>query len=173
MSTRGFLEAFEFEFHKTKALAEGAIVQLDDAALHAQINPRQNSIAVIMQHMAGNMLSRFTEFLTTDGEKSWRQRETEFADRNLTRAELLALWERGWACLFGATAKLADDDLARTGLIRGEPHSILLALVRQSSHYGWHAGQIALIAKHLTGERWRYLTIAPGGSAEFNQQRVV
>ena len=170
MQERTLLAALESEFRKTKALAEGAMGQVDDAGLYARLNPRQNSIAVVVQHMAGNMLSRFTDFLTTDGEKPWRDREGEFVDRRLSRPELTDLWDRGWACLFDAIAPLTDADLERTVLIRREPHTVFPALVRQTAHYAWHAGQIALIAKHLVGERWRYLTIPPGGSAEFNRK---
>ena len=173
MSDRHLLQAFESEFRKTKRQAEAAMAQVDDAGLHTRLNPRQNSIAVIVQHMAGNLLSRFTDFLTTDGEKPWRGREGEFVDRQLSRPELIDLWERGWACLFGAIAPLTDADLERTVTIRREPHTVFLALVRQTAHYAWHAGQIALIAKHLKGEGWQYLTIPPGGSAEFNRKMGV
>src|SRR5690348_975593 len=127
MDERSFLAAFESEFRKTRALAEGAIKQLDEAALHARLNPQQNSIATIVQHMAGNMLSRFTDFLTTDGEKPNRDRESEFVDRQLARPELMNLWERGWACLFDAISRLSDADLGRIVLIRREPHTIFLA----------------------------------------------
>ena len=161
MSERRLLEAFESEFRKTRLQAEAAIAQVDDAGLHARLNPQQNSMAVIVQHMAGNMLSRFSDFLTTDGEKPSRDRESEFVDRDLPRAELMNLWERGWTCLFGAIGPLTDADLARTVIIRREPHTVFLALVRQTAHYAWHVGQIALIAKHLVGERWSYLTIPP------------
>ena len=173
MSDRPLLQAFESEFRKTKRQAEAAIAQVDDAGLHARLNARQNSIAVIVQHIAGNMLSRFTDFLTTDGEKPDRDRESEFVDRNLPRSELMDLWERGWACLFGAIAPLTDADLERTVTIRREPHTVFLALVRQTAHYAWHAGQIVLIAKHLKAEGWQYLTIPPGGSAEFNRKMGV
>ena len=173
MSDRRLLQTFESEFRKTKRQAEAAIAQVNDAGLHARLNPRQNSIAVIVQHIAGNMLSRFTDFLTSDGEKPDRDRESEFVDRDLPRSELMQLWERGWACLFGAIAPLTDADLERTVTIRREPHSVFLALVRQTAHYAWHAGQIALIAKHLKGEGWQYLTIPPGGSGEFNRKMGV
>lgn len=171
MQPRLILESFEDEFRKTKKLAEGAIAQVDDSGLHAQINPLQNSIATIMQHMAGNMISRWTDFLTSDGEKPGRNRESEFIDRNLPRAELMAFWERGWKCLFDALAPLSDADLGREVLIRREPHTVAMAIVRQIAHYGWHAGQIALIAKHLKGDAWKYLTVAPGGSQQFNRAK--
>ena len=147
--------------------------QVSDEQLHIAINPQQNSIAVIMQHMAGNMLSRFTDFITSDGEKPTRDRDGEFVERNLGRGELMAMWARGWGCIFGAIAPLNDEDLSRIVMIRGEPHTVSAALARQVAHYAWHAGQIALIAKHLKGEGWRYLTIPPRGSAEFNRRMGV
>ena len=166
MADRRIVGSFEAEFRATKKMADGAIAQLDDALLHVQINPLQNSIAVIVQHMAGNMLSRWTDFLTSDGEKANRGRDGEFIDRQLPRAELLALWERGWKCLFDALAPLTDADLNRKVTIRQEPHSVALAACRQMGHYAWHAGQIALIAKHLKGESWRYLTVPPASKRE-------
>jgi hypothetical protein len=171
MTDKPMLQVIEEEFRKTKGMAEGAMAQVDDAGLHAQINPRQNSIAVVVQHMAGNMVSRFTDFLTTDGEKPTRDRESEFADKSLPRPQLIAQWERGWKCLFDAIEPLRDADLDRIVTIRKEPHTVLKALVRQTAHYAWHAGQIALIAKHLKGEGWQYLTIPPRGSAEFNRKK--
>jgi hypothetical protein len=173
MNPRTVIEAFETEFRKTKSACEGAMRQVDDQQLHTQINPRQNSIAVIVQHMYGNMLSRWTDFLSSDGEKPTRNRESEFVDRHLSRNQLIRLWDDGWKCVFDALSSLTDADLGRTVLIRKAPHTVALAIVRQIAHYGWHAGQIALIAKHLVGENWNYLTIPPGGSAEFNQKMGV
>lgn len=170
MSERVLLAVFEEEFGKTKLLADRAIAQVDDHSLHIQVNPLQNSIASIVQHLAGNALSRWTDFLTTDGEKPDRNREGEFADRQLSRSELLAVWERGWKCLFDALKPLSDADLMQTVTIRREPHTICKAIVRQIAHYGWHAGQIALIAKHIKGDSWQYLTIAPGRTEEFNRK---
>jgi hypothetical protein len=169
MPQRDYLSAFEEEFQKTKSLADRSIAQLDDAALHLQINPRQNSIAAIVQHMAGNALSRWTDFMTTDGEKPDRNRESEFVDRQLSRGDLLALWERGWKCLFDALAPLTDADLLRTITIRREPHTVCKAIVRQIAHYGWHTGQIALIAKHIKRGSWEYMTIPPGQTPQFNR----
>lgn len=173
MSNRVYLEAFEEEFHKTKKMTDASIAQIDDAQLHARINPRQNSVAVIMQHVAGNLQSRFTDFLASDGEKPTRDRDNEFVDRELDRPQLLQLWERGFDCLFAALAGLTDDDLDKTVLIRREPHSVLKALVRASAHCAWHTGQVALIAKHLKGEGWKYLTIPPKESAAFNKKMGV
>ena len=170
MPSRTTLEAFESEFTRSKQYIEAALAQLDDAQLHARINPHQNSVAVILQHLSGNMLSRFTDFLTTDGEKPTRDRDAEFLDRHLQRPDLLALWSRGWSCLATALAPLTDADLPRTVLIRREPHTVAAALARQAAHYAWHAGQVALIAKHLKGNAWQYLTIPPHASAVFNRR---
>jgi hypothetical protein len=173
MSTRTTVVAFECEFYRTKQYGEAAIVQVSDVALHERINPHQNSIAVIVQHLHGNMMSRFTNFLETDGEKLIRDRDGEFVDRGLTRDQLTALWERGWARVFDSVALLSDDDLWRIVTIRTEPYTVALALSRQLAHYTWHVGQIALLGKHLVGDRWKYLTIPPGGSAAFNARMGV
>lgn len=162
------LTAFVNEFQKTKLVAEQCIEQLSDDELHARINPLQNCVAVIVQHMAGNMLSRWTDFLTTDGEKPDRHRESEFADRHLSRTDLLELWNRGWTALFEALQPLSDADLSRTVHIRREPHTVLRALVRQLAHYSLHVGQIQVIGKHLRGDAWKYVSIPPGGSEAFN-----
>jgi hypothetical protein len=169
LSNRLIIAAFEQEMARVKRTCESAIDQVADADLHTQLSPRQNSLAAIIQHVAGNMESRFTDFLTTDGEKPTRNREAEFADRHLPRPDLMALWNRGWQCTFAALAPLTDADLHRTITIRNEPHTVALALARQLGHQGWHAGQILLLAKHLVGDRWQYVTIAPGGTASFNK----
>jgi len=171
--SRGGIEAFEKEFHKAKGLSEGAIAQVEEKDLHSRINPQQNSIAAIMRHVSGNLVSRFTDFLTSDGEKPTRNREGEFEDANLSRPQLMEAWERGWKCMFDSLALLGDDDLTRVVTIRKEPHSVMLALIRSATHCHWHAGQIALIAKHLKGEGWKYLTVPPGGSAAFNARMGV
>ena len=170
MNSRASVEVIEKQFRRTKGLVEGALAQVDDLSLHAQLSPRQNSIAAIMQHLAGNMLSRFTDFLTSDGEKPNRDREAEFVDKHLSRADLMTLWEGGWQCLFTSLAPLHDADLARTVTIRLEPHTVFQALIRQVDHYGWHAGQIVLLAKHFRGEGWRYLTVPPQGTEAFNRK---
>lgn len=158
------------EFRRQKAWAERALAQLDDAQLHARINPLQNSVAAIVKHMAGNMRSRWTDFLTSDGEKTDRDRESEFVDDLPDRAAVLALWERGWAVLFDTLWTLSDADLGRTVRIRGEPLTVFAAIARQTSHYAIHVGQILLIGKHLRGKNWEYVTIPPGGSEAFNRR---
>lgn len=161
------------EFQKTKKTAEAAMSQLTDDQLHIRINPHQNNIAVIIQHLAGNMFSRWNDFLTTDGEKPNRDRESEFVDQNLSLPDLMTLWNRGWSALFDALNPLTDADLQRIVTIRNEPHTIFNAINRQTAHYNLHLGQILLIAKHLAGNKWNYLTIPPGGSKEFNAQKGI
>ncbi|HUO10758.1 MAG TPA: DUF1572 family protein [Phycisphaerae bacterium] len=170
MPPRTLLHSLELEFLRTKTSGDNALAQLSDEHLHTRINPLQNSVAAILQHLHGNMLSRFTDFLTSDGEKPTRDRESEFQDRQLPRPELLALWEQGWSCMFTAIAPLTDADLPRQILIRNEPHTVAQALARQLAHYGWHTGQIALIGKHLLQNQWQYLTIPPGASQAFNKK---
>jgi hypothetical protein len=170
---REMIAVFEEQFQKTKGMCQRAMSQVSDAALHQQINPLQNGIAATVQHLAGNLQSRWTDFLTSDGEKPNRNREAEFADRHLPRQELMADWEAGWKCLFDTLAKLSDADLNRVVTIRNQPHSVHKAIVRSIDHCAWHAGQIALLAKHLVGDGWQYLTIPPGGSSAFNKQMGV
>jgi hypothetical protein len=158
-------------FRSQKKLAEGAIVQTSDENLRRALDANTNSIAVIMKHMAGNMLSRWTDFLTTDGEKLDRDRDGEFVDQFADRAAILAFWARGWNCLFGTVNGLTDADLFKTVTIRGEPHHVIDAIQRQISHYGYHVGQIVQIARILAGDgKWNVLTIPRGGSKQFNQQ---
>ncbi len=141
MSIRTTVVAFEREFYRTKQFGETAIAQVSDLELHEQINPQQNSIAVIVQHLHANMMSRFTNFLETDGEKPARDRDGEFVDRGLARDQLMALWDRGWGLVFDAVAPLGDDDLWRIVTIRTEPQTVALAIARQLAHYSWHMGK--------------------------------
>jgi hypothetical protein len=160
------------ELRKVKQLADRSIEQLDDAQLWTRIDANSNSVAVLMRHMAGNMRSRWTDFLTSDGEKPDRQRDQEFEDTVLTRAELLAEWEDGWRRVFAALESITDANLSDTVYIREEPHTIFKALVRQIAHYAGHAYQILLLAKHLKGEAWTTLSIPRGKSEEFNQRAL-
>ncbi|HEY1903245.1 MAG TPA: DUF1572 family protein [Terracidiphilus sp.] len=157
-------------FRYYKGLAERAMAQLTDAQLVAVLDEESNSIAVIVKHMAGNMRSRFTDFLTSDGEKPDRQRDLEFSDPPKTRETLLTLWETGWAFVFGALGPLGDEDLTRTVTIRGEAHSVMQAINRQVAHYSYHCGQIVFLAKHLSHGAWRPLTVGRGQSEEFNRR---
>ncbi len=153
------------EFRRTRELADRAIAQLSDDQLHARLDAEANSVAMLMAHMAGNMRSRWTDFLTTDGEKPWRARDTEFEPPPLSREALTAAWEAGWQQLFDTLGTLSDDDLGRTVTIRGEPLTALAALLRQVSHYGGHTHQIVLLGKHLAGAGWSVLSIPRGQSA--------
>lgn len=157
-------------FRSNKGWADKAIAQLSDDKLHVALDPHTNSIAVIMKHVAGNLLSRWTDFLTTDGEKAWRNRDDEFVDTFGTRDELIAYWDSGWQRLFDSLSSLSSDDLARTITIRGEPHSVPLAIQRSLAHTVYHVGQIMLIARILAGDHWTTITIPRGASASFNQQ---
>jgi hypothetical protein len=165
------VDVLEAQFRRTKRMTERAFEQLADEDFFFRLNPYQNSIYVIVKHLAGNMRSRWTELLTADGEKPDRDRESEFVEAVVPRAEILQTWESGWAILFAALEPLTDADLTRTVRIRNEPLTVIEAVVRQIEHYGYHVGQIVLIAKHLRGERWNYLTIPPGGSAPFNRAK--
>lgn len=156
MTPSPILAAFRDEFRKTKQAAERCFAQLTDEQLHVRLNSQQNSIAVIIQHMAGNMLSRWTDFLASDGEKARRDREGEFVERGLPRAMLMRLWESGWAALFAALEGLTDADLQRTVTIRTEPHTVFGAINRQTAHYNLHLGQIQVIAKHLCGAKSQF-----------------
>jgi uncharacterized damage-inducible protein DinB len=157
-------------FRQYKTLAERAISQVSDEQLNHSLDAEMNSIAVIVKHMAGNMRSRWTDFLTTDGEKPDRDRDSEFEAPPETREALLALWEQGWQCLFSALEPLSEEDLARTVTIRGEAHSVMQAINRQVAHYSYHSGQIALLAKHFRHNEWQSLSVPRGRSSEFNRR---
>jgi hypothetical protein len=157
-------------FRMYKNLCEKAMEQVNDEQLFLTLDPESNSIALIAKHMAGNMRSRWRDFLTTDGEKPDRNRDSEFEEPPATRAALMEMWENGWRCVFGALEPLSDADLSRTVSIRGEPHSIMQAVNRQLVHYASHAGQIIFLAKHLQSANWKSLSIPRKASAEFNRQ---
>ncbi len=164
-----FLAAMLNTLEANKRLADGAVAQLPDEKLQLALDANTNSIAVIMKHVAGNLLSRWTDFLTTDGEKPDRDRDSEFVDTFGSRAELLEYWERGWKCLRDAVASLRPEDLAETVTIRGEPHSVPLALQRSLGHTCYHIGQIVQLARHHAGDNWTTLTIPRGGSEQYNR----
>ena len=168
--TTSYTEDARAIFRHCKKLADAAIAQVSDSGLTCTLDPEMNSIAIVMKHMAGNMLSRWTDFLTTDGEKPTRNRDSEFEAPPATRADLLALWEPGWACLFAALDPLTDADLIRTVTIRGEAHSVMQAINRQVAHLSYHCGQIVLLAKHFQSADWKCLTVPRGQSEEFNQK---
>ena len=164
-----FLSATINAFEANKRLADRAIAQVPDARLQVALDENTNSIAVIMKHVAGNLISRWTDFLTTDGEKPWRNRDGEFDDSFGSRAEVIEYWERGWNCLGATLQNLQPEDLYRTVTIRGEPHSVPLALERSLGHTCYHVGQIVLIARIHAGNNWETLTIPRGGSQDFNK----
>lgn len=156
-----------------KKLAERAMDQVADEQLFTVLDKEANSIAIIVKHMTGNMRSRWTDFLTTDGEKPDRNRDTEFVDPPATRKALLEDWESGWNRVFQALEPLTEADLGRTVTIRGEAHSVMQAINRQVAHYPHHVGQIVMLAKHFACERWQSLSVPRNQSAEFNRKVAV
>jgi uncharacterized damage-inducible protein DinB len=167
-----YLEDAARRFHATKELADRAFAQLSDAELLRTPDDVSNSVAVIVKHMSGNMLSRWTDFLTSDGEKPGRSRDAEFDATGESRETMLARWEEGWACLFAALDALAPTDLMRTVTIRGEPHTVVEAVNRQLTHYAYHVGQIVFLARHWRGDAWQTLSIARGRSDAFNAEML-
>lgn len=168
---RFFVEVIEKRFTTYKELGEKAIKQLEDADIYRKQHEGENNIYIIVKHMRGNMLSRFTDFLTSDGEKSWRNRDEEFKeDTGKTIEQLLKLWEEGWQCLYHTLSALTDEDLKKRVLIRSEPHLVMDALLRQVAHYAYHVGQIVYLAKDFKGIDWKPLSIPPGKSEDFNQK---
>jgi hypothetical protein len=156
-----------------KRLADGAISQLSDEQFLATPDPESNSVAIIAKHMAGNMRSRFTDFLTSDGEKPDRNRDQEFViTATTTREEMLGWWEQNWQLLFDTLNSLHPEDFERTVTIRGEPHSVLQAINRQVAHYAYHVGQIVFLAKHWKGADWKTLSVPKGGSTEVNAKML-
>ncbi len=163
-----YLDEAHRQMRGHKRLAESAMAQLKDHELFLTLDPESNSIAIIVKHMAGNMRSRFTDFLTTDGEKPDRKRDQEFeVNSSTTRADLTTLWENGWARVFAAIESLKPEDVTRTVTIRSEPHTVLQAINRQIAHYGYHTGQIVFLAKHIRSNKWETLSIPRGKSEGF------
>ncbi len=153
-----------------KMLGTQAIAQASDESLGATLDDESNSIAIIVKHMAGNMRSRWPDFLTSDGEKPNRDRDAEFVAPPLSRAEIAALWEAGWNCVFEALQPLTEAELSHVVLIRGERHSVMQAINRQVAHYAYHVGQIVYLAKHFSHGRWSSLSVPRGKSADFNDR---
>lgn len=156
-------------FRYYKGMAERAMAQVTDQELTTALDEEMNSIALVVKHMAGNMRSRWTDFLTADGEKPDRHRDTEFMDAPASREALMQIWEDGWSHVFTALEPLSDADLSRTVTIRGEPHSVTQAVNRQIAHYAYHVGQIVMLAKHFRSAEWKSLSIPRNRSAEFNR----
>ncbi len=168
--TTSYLEDSLSLFHYYKDLAERAMNQLTDEQLFAALDDEMNSVAIVVKHMAGNMISRWAGFPDADGEKPGRDRDAEFNDPPATREAVMRMWDEGWACLFAAIEPLTDADLTRVTTIRGERHSVMQCINRQLAHYSYHSGQIVFLAKHLRHEHWKSLSIPRGESARFNRR---
>ena len=172
-AARDVISSIESEYRRYRTLGEKTIDQLGYEELVLHGSPESLSISTIVWHIAGNLQSRFTDFLTSDGEKPWRLRETEFEDRRVDREELIQKWAQGWDTLFDALETLTDADLGRSVMIRGVPLTVSEALHRSLAHASYHVGQITYIGKMLKGEEWMYLSIPPGGSAAYNADPVL
>lgn len=166
--SRNYLEDAIRSFRSYKRLAERALEQVNDDEFFVQIDEESNSLALIVKHIAGNQRSRWRDFLTSDGEKPDRHRDTEFELIEDTRESLMAFWEAGWQTIFEALESLSADDLEKTVTIRGEPHTVVEAINRQLTHYPYHIGQIVFLAKHLRASEWKTLSVPRNRSAEFN-----
>jgi hypothetical protein len=165
-----YLDEARRQLRGHKRLAEGAIAQVKDEELFIALDPEANSIATVVKHIAGNMRSRFTDFLSSDGEKPDRHRDQEFEiTKATTRADVMRWWEEGWTIVFSAIDGLTPEDVMRTVTIRGEPHTVVQAINRQIAHYAYHIGQIVFLAKHFRSESWKSLSIPRGKSEEFNR----
>jgi len=169
-----YLEEARRQLRGHKRMGEGAMAQLRDEDFFVTLDPEANSVAILVKHLAGNMRSRFTDFLTSDGEKPDRFRDQEFELTSATtRAEVMKWWENGWTCVFAAIDPLQPEDVMRTVTIRGEPHTVLQAVNRQIAHYAQHIGQIVFLAKHLRSSEWKTLSIPRGKSEEFKQHQAM
>ena len=168
---QSFLHNAQKQFLSYKNLGELTISKLSDEQLHLEINKGVNSIVIIIQHLSGNMLSRFTDFLTTDGEKPWRMRDKEFETNQYSRKDLMEIWNSGWDCLLNTINNLNDEDLSKEIFIRNEGHTVQEAFMRQLCHYSYHIGQIVMIGKICLGENWKSLSIPPGKSDAFNKEK--
>ncbi len=166
-----YLESIKKQFLYYKMLGEKAMEQLQEEQLFWQYNGESNSIAILVNHIAGNMLSRFTEFLTTDGEKPWRNRDAEFTNPFQNKAELMEHWNKGWDCLMNALNQLTEADLEKIIYIRNDGHTVTEAINRQLAHYPYHIGQMVFIAKMLKNEDWKTLSIARNKSADYNSRK--
>lgn len=170
---RDIIQSIEGEYRRYKTLGEKTLDQLSLEELVVRGSPESLSIATIVWHVAGNLKSRFTDFMSSDGEKPWRHRETEFEDRQVSRDELIEKWEDGWNALFHALGELSDEDLGRSITIRGVSLTVCAALHRSLAHVSYHVGQMTYIGKMLKGEEWMYLSIPPGGSEAYNANPVL
>ena len=167
-----YLESIKKHFNQYKSLGDKTLEQLDEKNLFWQYNDASNSIAIIVQHLWGNMLSRWTNFLTEDGEKEWRNRDQEFEKVIKTKEEMITKWDEGWDCLFAAINSLTNEDLEKIIYIRKEPLSVVDAVNRQLAHYSYHVGQIVYLGKMQLNDRWISLSIPKGNSKEFNDKMM-
>ena len=165
-----YLESAKRQFRKYKDAGEKAMAQIEDKELTWQANEESNSVAMIVKHLWGNMLSRWTDFLTTDGEKPWRERDAEFEKEDITREQMMKQWEAGWQCLFTALNSITDFDLDKIIFIRDEGHTVLEAVNRQIAHYSYHVGQIVYISKLRTNKEWVSMSIPRNKSNDFNEK---
>ena len=166
---RDVIDSIAGEYRRYRKLGAGTLEQLSGEQLSTCVSPESNSVATIVWHISGNLASRFTDFLTTDGEKPWRERDEEFGRRSVAPDEVHETWDRGWDVLMGALAELTDSDLARTVTIRGVELTVAEALHRSLAHTSYHVGQMTFLGKMLLGSDWDYLTIPPGGTASYNE----
>ena len=169
--TKDYIDSIKKQFEYYKLLGEKTIEQMSDEALFWQYNETSNSVATIVKHMAGNMLSRWTDFLTTDGEKEWRNRDSEFENDLNTREALMQKWNEGWKCFFDAVNSLTDEDLGKIIYIRNQGHTVCEAINRQLAHYPYHVGQIVFIGKMVCDENWKSLSIPKGTSKTYNTEK--
>lgn len=168
---QNYLDSTRRLYRYYKLMGDKVLERLNDTEIHFQHNQASNSCAIIAKHIAGNMLSRWTDFLHSDGEKDWRNRDTEFEDTFKNKSEVIQYWEKGWNCLFNATDPLQADDLEKIAYIRNEGHTVLEAMNRQLAHYASHVGQMVFLAKTIKGADWESLSIPKGKSKEFNQSK--
>ena len=166
-----YLESVIKQFKYYKSLGNKTFDQLTERELLWQMNPDANSIAIIVKHMVGNMLSRWTNFMTEDGEKEWRERDSEFENSFKSKEEMIESWEEGWSCLFYALEKLTDKDLESIIYIRNQGHTVTEAINRQLAHYSYHVGQIVYLGTLMKGSEWKSLSIPKGGSEKYNSEK--
>src|SRR5690625_310625 len=167
-----YLEIMQKKLESNKRLGNNTISQLTEKDIHRKLNEASNSIAIIAKHLSGNMISRWSDFLTSDGEKASRNRDQEFEDDIPTKQEMIIIWEKGWKTLLDTLNGLESQDLLKNITIRGEKHTVLEAIERQMAHYAYHVGQIVYIGKQLKGENWETLSIPKGKSEEYLQQKL-
>jgi hypothetical protein len=170
-ASENFLAISRKMFQYYKSLADKSMAILSEEEIHFLPNEESNSIAILVHHMSGNMLSRFTDFLTSDGEKEWRNRDAEFEDSYASKADMLADWEKGWNCVYQALDTLSNDKMMDIVYIRNEGHTVLEAITRQVAHYAYHVGQIVYLAKLIRNKEWQTLSIARGASGDFNKNK--